>query len=57
MSVFRSRFLKIVLVMAFFGWITYPGWFNDWYSTWPEQYAYPASMSTSHDPRWGFWFW
>jgi hypothetical protein len=57
MSVFRSRFLKIVLVMAFFGWITYPGWFTDWYSTWPEQYAYPASMSTSHDPRWGFWFW
>lgn len=57
MCAFRSRYLKSVLILAFFGWITYQGWFTEWYSTWPEQYAYPASMSNNHDPRWGFWFW
>ena len=37
MCAFRSRFMKLVSVMAFLGWITYPGWFTEWYSTWPEQ--------------------
>jgi hypothetical protein len=57
MSALRTRIARFVLILFLFGWIEYPGWFNGWYSNWPEQYAYPASLSNDHDPRWGFWFW
>ncbi|MGB6064954.1 MAG: hypothetical protein WBG50_09100 [Desulfomonilaceae bacterium] len=46
-----------LLVLTFIGWMAYPGWYNQWYSVWPENYAYPASMVGPHDPHWGFWFW
>jgi len=48
---------SVLLIVAFVGWVAYPGWYNQWYSTWPENYANPASTVGPHDPRWGFWFW
>jgi hypothetical protein len=48
---------QTLFILAFFGWLTYPGWLNDWYSVSGENYAYPASFSNSKDPQWGFWFW
>jgi hypothetical protein len=39
-------------------WYAYPIWLgNEHYSNMPEKYAYPASLSSPHDPPWGFWFW
>jgi hypothetical protein len=38
-------------------WYVYPGWLTHYYSNWPEKYAYPASLSSPHDPPWGFWYW
>jgi hypothetical protein len=57
MSRLVHRAAQFLLIIFFFGWITYPGWFCEWYSNYPENYAFPASMSNDHDPRWGFWFW
>jgi hypothetical protein len=57
MSSLYRRLAKFLLVLFFFGWITYPGWWNEWYTDAPEQYAYPASLSSPKDPHWGFWFW
>jgi len=47
----------LLFAVFFFGWITYPGWWNEWYSVYPEGYAHPASMSNQYDPHWGFWYW
>jgi hypothetical protein len=47
---------RFLVLMAFVGWITYPGWYHDWYFDWGNQYSFPASMSNDHDPRWGFWW-
>jgi hypothetical protein len=47
----------LITSLTFFGWVQYPGWYYEWYSTWPELYAWPASFSNNCDPRWGFWFW
>ncbi|MDQ7784245.1 MAG: hypothetical protein RDU20_15275 [Desulfomonilaceae bacterium] len=52
-----QRLMQLVLLATLFTWIAYPGWFNEWYSILPENYAWPASMSNQCDPRWGFWFW
>jgi hypothetical protein len=38
-------------------WVHYPLWLGDWHSTLGENYAWPASLSNEHDPKWGFWFW
>ena len=55
-SLYR-RLAPLVFVLWFVGWIAYPGWYNEWYSVWPENYAWPASFSNQCDPPWGFWFW
>jgi hypothetical protein len=57
MSALYRSLKQTLFIMAFFGWLTYPGWFNEWYSNSGENYAYPASFSTAKDPHWGFWFW
>ncbi len=57
MSPISRNIIPILLVVFVVGWWTYPGWYNEWYSTWPEGYAFPASLSNPHDPKWGFWFW
>jgi hypothetical protein len=57
MQIICRRAVGILLPVLFFGWLTYPGWFNTWYSNAPEGYAHPASMSNAHDPHWGFWYW
>jgi hypothetical protein len=57
MSALRRGFARYLILFWFIGWISYPGWFNEWYSNLPERYAYPASLSSPNDPPWGFWFW
>jgi hypothetical protein len=52
-----KRSTSLFMTLFFVGWISYPGWFNEWYSDLPEKYAYPASLSNQHDPHWGFWYW
>jgi hypothetical protein len=49
--------ISFCMLFFFVGWISYPGWLSEWYSNWPEKYAYPASLSSPHDPPWGFWYW
>jgi hypothetical protein len=45
-------------IIFFYGWVSYYwGWYDNYYSTCPENYAYPASFSRPDEPRWGFWFW
>jgi hypothetical protein len=57
MSRIRAGVSGLLISVFFFGWITYGGWVNQWYSDIPEHYAYPASLSNQSDPHWGFWFW
>jgi len=47
----------MILVLSFVGWVTYPGWYTEWYSDFPELYAWPAALSNQYDPPWGFWYW
>ncbi len=53
----RPHLARVLLLVFFVGWYVYPGWYFEYYSTFPEKYAYPASLSNPHDPPWGFWFW
>lgn len=57
MSTIRRGLCKLILLATLLGWVMYPGWYYEWYSNWPEKYAWPASFSNSFDPHWGFWFW
>ncbi len=38
MSALRRGFTRYLLLFWFFGWISYSGWCNPWYSNTPEQY-------------------
>jgi hypothetical protein len=57
MSALWKHVGRFVLILLFFGWVHYQGWYALYYSTLPEKYAYPASLSGPCDPHWGFWFW
>lgn len=57
MSRIRTSVSGLAITIFFFGWISYGGWVNQWYSDIPEHYAYPASLSNQYDPHWGFWYW
>jgi len=52
-----KRLAALIVTLTWLGWFSYPGWYYEWYSTAPENYAFPASMSNQCDPKWGFWFW
>jgi hypothetical protein len=57
MTSIRKKLTGFLAVAVLLTWVTYPGWFNEYYFIWPEKYAYPASFSNQCDPPWGFWFW
>jgi len=57
MSGLRHLSPYFLIALFFIGWITYPGWYYEYYSNLLETYAFPASMSGPHDPPWGFWYW
>ncbi|MEJ2719018.1 MAG: hypothetical protein P8182_18120 [Deltaproteobacteria bacterium] len=57
MSRLRRHLTRFIAIMIIFGWVSYPGWYYEYYFDWPEKYAYPASFSNCSDPPWGFWFW
>lgn len=57
MSGIRRRAAGLLAVLFLVGWITYPGWYNEYYFTWDQNYAWPASFSNQFDPHWGFWYW
>jgi len=57
MSRRMKRLSALIVTLTWLGWFSYPGWYYEWYSTAPENYAFPASMSNQCDPKWGFWFW
>lgn len=57
MSKIRRHLCRFLVILFIFGWASQPWWFYDWYSDWPENYAYPASLSNECDPPGGFWYW
>jgi len=57
MNQVRRTLSQMLVLLLFFGWYVYPGWYFEYYSNIPEKYAYPASLSGPHDPPWGLWYW
>ena len=47
----------IFLFALIIGWVVYPGFYESYYFTDPELYAFPSSLVGPCDPPWGFWFW
>ncbi|MFZ5867057.1 MAG: hypothetical protein ACOYXY_14325 [Thermodesulfobacteriota bacterium] len=58
MTHFKRCLALMLPIIFFYGWVSYYwAWYDNYYSTCPENYAYPASFSRPDEPRWGFWFW
>ncbi len=56
MTNIKKHIVKMMLILTLAGWVSYPGWYHQYYYTYPQLYAYPASLSSQYDPHWGFWW-
>jgi hypothetical protein len=56
MTYIKKSFATLILTLVLFTWVTYPGFYHQWYYPYVEDYAYPAYITNLNDPQWGFWY-